>query len=400
MMVRTGIECFRVTLIAALILVASAVFQTEAQIEPPRLPPTPKAKPSRDIITLPAPEGVDPSAPIKILSPEEAAQFNIGRLEGEIVSLPAARQIAQRVFPSVVLLIMEDRNGQAISQGSGFVVQPGVVVTNFHVVEGAAAGVAKVVGGRKLHDVTGAVAVDEGRDLILLAIPSIRAPPLPLGDPNKVLVGDPVYAVGNPLGLEGTFSEGIISGIRHVEADTIFQITAPVSPGSSGGPILDARGRVIGVATALIEGGQNLNFAVPSSHLVALLALETTVKPLAKVTRPRVRKSAVAGLGTKSVEGVKVTHFKWRDHCCTGWFSYSIRNRLRKRVKSVKVLTIFFDGFGEPIDVHESQLRDVVRPNLAIRGEGVVGSAVREIVEDRAAPGRIEFRVLDFTIVE
>ena len=140
------------------------------------------------------------------------------------VEAQTARQIAQAVFPSVVLLIIEDSHGQALSQGSGFVVGKGVVATNFHVVEGGVSGVAKIVGSKRLHEISAIVGLDKTRDLVLLAVPSANVRELPLGDANRVAVGDRVYAVGNPLGLEGTFSEGIVSGIRHVGLDTVFQI--------------------------------------------------------------------------------------------------------------------------------------------------------------------------------
>lgn len=83
-----------------------------------------------------------------------------------------ARQIAQRVFPSVVMLIIEDTNGQDHSQGSGFVVAEGVVATNFHVIEGGVWGVAKIVGSKRSHEITGVLGLDAKRDLVLLAVPS------------------------------------------------------------------------------------------------------------------------------------------------------------------------------------------------------------------------------------
>src|SRR5262249_3421737 len=81
-------------------------------------------------------------------------------------------------------------------------------------------------------------------------------------------IGDEVYVVGNPEGLEGTFSQGIISSLR---GNDYIQITAPISHGSSGGPVLNKNGEVIGVAVGLIEEGQNLNFAIPVSKLTQLL---------------------------------------------------------------------------------------------------------------------------------
>src|SRR5439155_12805276 len=110
------------------------------------------------------------------------------------------------------------------------------------------------------------VGQDFERDLALLKVAGVKAASLPLGDAGKMAIGDEVYAVGNPRGLEGTFSPGIVSGIRQTTSETLLQITAPISPGSSGGAVLNRRGEVIGIAVATIREGQNLKFAVPISY--------------------------------------------------------------------------------------------------------------------------------------
>lgn len=117
--------------------------------------------------------------------------------------------------------------------------------------------------------------MDEKNDIALLRVVGAEAPSLPLGDSQKVAVGDEVYVAGNPEGLEGTFSEGIVSAIRGTR---LLQITAPISPGSSGGPVMNQRGEVIGFAAGGREKGQNLNFAIPVSFLSALIELHLTGK--------------------------------------------------------------------------------------------------------------------------
>lgn len=181
----------------------------------------------------------------------------------------AAQQIAKKAFESTVLLVIEDANGQPVSLGSGFFISEGVIASNLHVVEGASRGYAKIVGQRAKFVIEGTVGIDQKRDLVLLKISAPRTPTLSLGDSDAVQVGEPIYAVGNPQGLEGTFSQGIVSSIRQVGSDKILQITAPIWPGSSDGPVLNAKGDVIGVAVATFRGGQNLNFAIPSNYLRA-----------------------------------------------------------------------------------------------------------------------------------
>ena len=99
---------------------------------------------------------------------------------------------------------------------------------------------------------------DRQRDLVILRIQAQKLPILALGDSNAIRPGDAVVAIGHPLGLEDTVSNGLVSAIRKVDADmTVLQISAPIAPGSSGGPIFNDHGEVIGVATAIMLGGQN-----------------------------------------------------------------------------------------------------------------------------------------------
>ncbi len=183
-----------------------------------------------------------------------------------------ARQIAQQAFPSVVLLVMGDASGKSISIGSGFFVSEDLVATNYHVVAGTTTGVAKIIGQKTAYPLAGAVALDSMRDLAIVKVNGAKAPALVLGDDEQAVVGDEVYAIGNPEGLEGTLSKGIVSGIRLVRSRRLLQITAAISEGSSGGPVLDSAGRVIGIAVATLMRGQNLNFAVPVSDLRSLIA--------------------------------------------------------------------------------------------------------------------------------
>jgi len=193
------------------------------------------------------------------------------------------REIAQTAFPSVLSLVVHfdptsrtyDRTiviRTMVAVGSGFFVRENVVATNAHVVKGALGGHARsVVGAREAYDIDGILAIDEERDLALVRVSGLKARPLPLGEASQIGVGDEVYAVGSPQGLEGTFSPGIVSGLRTWKNGTLLQITAPISRGSSGGPILNRRGEVVGIAVGTLSQGQNLNFAVSVAHLRALL---------------------------------------------------------------------------------------------------------------------------------
>jgi len=184
----------------------------------------------------------------------------------------SSQEVAKRCFPSVVTLVTRDAKGHLLALGSGFVVHIDVIATNLHVWTGANHGIARFIGSDVEYLVGEILAKDMEHDLVLLRIEANGAPPLPLGNSASLTIGEKVYAVGNPEGLEGTFSDGIVSSVRNVgDAGTLLQITAPISAGSSGGPVLNARGEVIGISTATLKNGQNLNFAIPSDYLQALL---------------------------------------------------------------------------------------------------------------------------------
>ena len=183
------------------------------------------------------------------------------------------QRIAQKALASTVYLRGYDVDGKELGAGSGFFVGTDKVATNHHVIKGTVSIYAKIVGEEEWYVVESIAATDETHDLAVLKLSGITAPALPLTDSDAVQVGDSVYAVGNPERLEGTFSEGIISSIRRVGANKWIQMTASISPGSSGGAVLNNKGKVIGVATASHPGAEaeNLNFAVPSNYLKALL---------------------------------------------------------------------------------------------------------------------------------
>ena len=159
--------------------------------------------------------------------------------------------------------------------GTGFVIGPNQIATNYHVIEGARGLFAKVrlVGTQTLFDIKEITEIDEENDLAILKITGSDASALRLGNSDAVQIGETVYVVGNPMGIEGTLSDGIVSNIILHNRKKQILITAPISPGSSGGPVLNSNGEVIGIVTSRHGNpdAQNLNFAVPSNYLKALL---------------------------------------------------------------------------------------------------------------------------------
>ena len=192
-------------------------------------------------------------------------------------------QIAKKALAATVYLEMKNNTGTTLGFGSGFFVKPDQIATNFHVIEGAARGTAKLVGKYARYQIEGIVATDKDNDLAVLKVTAYGIPPLSLGDSDTVNIGAKVYVAGNPKGLEGTFSDSLISR-RESYPKKRLQMTAPISPGSSGGPVLNSAGEVIGISVSGHRAldAQNLNFAIPSNYLKALLGEARPAKPLSE----------------------------------------------------------------------------------------------------------------------
>jgi S1-C subfamily serine protease len=190
----------------------------------------------------------------------------------------APTEIAARAQDATVQVRALDRAGRQVASGSGFLVgADGTLVTNYHVVHGGESLQVELPTG-EIYDNVFFVTADPRRDLVVLKIPAERLPIMALGDETEMAIGEAVYVMGNPLGQTNTFSNGIVSARRVVDGVSLLQITAPISPGSSGGPVMNGAGQVVGVATMMMRAGQNLNYAVPVRYVRPLLG--TGERPL------------------------------------------------------------------------------------------------------------------------
>jgi TPR repeat protein len=180
--------------------------------------------------------------------------------------------LVKKVKPSVVLIETFDKDNKPIARGSGFFINnKGSIITNHHVIEGAYSATIKTSAG-KVYPVQGIIAKDTEADIVKLVVnlpdANITFLNLSVNVPSE---GEDVFVIGNPLGLESTVSSGIVSAVRDIPAfGKILQITAPISHGSSGSPVINNKGQVIGIATLIFTEGQNLNFAIPSDKIIAL----------------------------------------------------------------------------------------------------------------------------------
>ncbi|NBU90727.1 MAG: DUF1566 domain-containing protein [Flavobacteriia bacterium] len=175
-----------------------------------------------------------------------------------------ASLIYKNTVNSTVTILTND------GQGSGFFVAPNIIATNYHVVEGATNASCILNNSDIEYKIDGYVGVDKSVDLILLKVSTLNKPSIKFAV-TTASIGQKVYVIGSPQGLPATISDGIISGMRDFEGIKLLQMTASISPGSSGGPVLNSIGELIGISVSQLTDGQNLNFAIPKSYLQILL---------------------------------------------------------------------------------------------------------------------------------
>lgn len=210
--------------------------------------------------------------------------------------------LVRRIKPSAVAIETFDVRGEKLSRGSGFFIDVDRVVTNRHVIDNAYRAEVHSYTGR-VYAVKGVTAVDAEGDLAILRVDPAadQVRPLPL-DRTSPQEGESVVVIGNPFGLEGSVTNGIVSAVRDIPTfGRIIQITAPISPGSSGSPVVNMQGQVIGVATLQITGGQSVNFAIPSERISqlqsgALLSLAELVAASGRNKRAKAVQSFRDGL--------------------------------------------------------------------------------------------------------
>jgi S1-C subfamily serine protease len=221
-----------------------------------------------------------------------------------------AAAIYERILPSVVVINTAKSNGLHV--GSGVLVRAdGMIATNYHVIRGATAAQVRLKNGDVYDDVA-VLDVDERRDLALIKIKAINLPTVQFADSDGIKIGSPVFAIGSPVGLEWSISSGIVSALRRSEevdpsltGFRIIQFTAPVSPGNSGGPLLDEHARLIGVVCWSLESGNSLYIGIPSNYLAPMVtSANTEGRSLSKMPAPPIAR-AVNGKASPSARVVR-----------------------------------------------------------------------------------------------
>lgn len=315
------------------------------------------------------------------------------------------RDIAKRTLEGTVLIAAYDAGMKPLAFGSGFISATGIVITNHHVIAGAKHLTVRLVGREDVVAVDAVIWDEPSIDLAAMRV-TLTAAALVARD-APVAVGDVLFAAGNPEGLMGTFSNGIVSGIRF--SGRLIQLTAPISPGSSGGPIVDAGGEVVGVAVAQYREGQNLNFAIPVSQIPRqYLTFRRTRASKSIPPDHRTSLSVDAGneimLADAPFVPVQAYGFRWRkdrDDCLVYRyrnFDLSLRNTSADIVQSASILVVFFDEgrraiHSELVKYPQWQLEsEFLQPNMPKFSIG--HDAARAPCEVVSETSYVEMRVL------
>jgi len=293
--------------------------------------------PARAALAARSPGPASPSA-----TASGAAAASAARAAGDTLE-----DIASQATAAVVRI--DVRTPSDTRQGSGFLVDSsGRIVTNYHVIEDARSIEVKLASG-DVYDAVEILGTDERRDIAVLQVKGFHLPALPLGNSDSVRVGATVVLIGSPLGLENTVSMGIVSGRRQEpQGYQLLQVSAPASPGSSGGPVLSGSGKVVGIAVSQMQAGQNLNFAVPINYARGLL--EHLGKEPVTILGPDTKTSAPARTrlpaGARRVnEGLAFSLAGFRGYTLEmdGRTGEGLRRRIRVSYRRIETV-----GGGEP----------------------------------------------------
>ena len=283
------------------------------------------------------------------------------------------KKVFEDTRPSVILIMAFDDQDEPLGLGSGFFFgDSNTIATNLHVVKNASKLLIKLSNG-DVGQLTSVLGIDTANDLALLT--STVKGEVIVGAERLPAIGEDIIAIGNPKGLEGTVSSGIVSGIRTDKTGQWIQITAPISPGSSGGPVVDEDGYLLGVTTFYVGDGQNLNGIIPTAYLTklyhnknkaTLASLKVKSKKKIKTAIGNVRIAHIAGRFTGSSNGDKL--------------EFSIVNKSQEAIKNIAVKMTYFcrkkskDGDmcdnsdnTTPIHKHLFKIEETVLPNTSLR---------------------------------
>ncbi len=236
-------------------------YSTAVMTPAPQKRETPKAAPEN-------------SGRIKMTVPQRADRIPAASvMNAPVNTAPAEKTMEElaQLAESVVMIAVHDSRGNIIGTGSGIMIsEKGYILTNNHVARGGRFYTVRIEDDDEIYQTDEVIKYNQVTDLAVIRIDR-RLRPIPIYSGKKPVRGQKVVAIGSPLGLFNSVSDGIISGFRNIDDVEMIQFTAPISHGSSGGAILNMNGEVIGISTAGIDAGQNLNLAVGYEYITPFI---------------------------------------------------------------------------------------------------------------------------------
>ena len=301
-------------IIAAALVIGLSVFLSRSQNKSAQLAPISASSSS------PAQNTLAQSSAVANVKPGVTRSAEAAPAPPPIPEL-STEELFKMASPSVVWVEGFNASGEKFGTGSGFVASDGAIVTNYHVIRGAYSADVRLQDGSTIP-IQGEVGFDPNRDVAVIKANSLSAKSLTLGDSERLQIGDKVIAIGSPLAIQNTLSDGLVSGIRN----GLIQTSTPISPGSSGGPLFNTRGEVVGIAVAQVLGAQNINFAVPINWAKGFLRNSdvTVLSELAKqntVDQEVMESTISVPAGNRRAFPILVDHNRMADSKLEGTFS-------------------------------------------------------------------------------
>lgn len=291
-----------------------------------------------------------------------------------------------------VVLVLSLKDGIPFSQGTGFYISDDSIITNYHVVQGASSINIKF---SESEDIIKGVRISKASpeyDLAIL-VSKNKNSFLPTDSSGNEKIGSKIYTIGNPRGLEGTISEGILSGKRINDGIEYLQITAPISPGNSGGPIINTNGDVIGVSTFTFKGSQNLNFGIPIKYIKKCVDYNQILSN----EKTTIKKSDIGALQLTDFQKIGS---EFDEHI-------SLKNNTEEVITSCEIVIIYKLN-GEVINYKTMFFEEDIEPGLAKRfsyrsfdqDQDWEYIKERNLFHNQYKHFDIELRVLSYTIEE
>jgi tetratricopeptide (TPR) repeat protein len=284
--------------------------------------------------------------------------FFVNSVQAQTKSRNAASLIYERSHSSVVVVVPLDKDDKPLGQGSGFIIASDKVVTNHHVLADSSNAVVLFADGGT-ERVDGFVADNPTRDITIVSVKTGSRAPLKLGDELSLKQGDEVYAIGAPRGLELSITNGIVSGFRNIEDQFLLQTTAAIAPGSSGGPLFDQDGGVVGVTTSLLTNSPGIYFSVGIGDVARMMrSASTLILPIASLSRSSRPESSTKD--TSDIDSIN-SLISAKDYT-------NARNRLKPLIEKSPEDPMLNRLLGE-VDLFEGQVQSALAHlKLAVEG--------------------------------